>query len=170
MEALSERPALLADPRRSFRLLHPGIQLGLALHVLAVGCVFGLLFLWNAWYAFADLLATGFASAPAAFETEVREQARSFAMVSLAMGLGYALMVLGVCVAWSHRLLGPTVPLRRHVQALRDGNCRGRLRLRKTDGPFLPLADDLNELTQTLERRQPASPSAAALDAGGRGS
>jgi hypothetical protein len=158
VEATSERPAFLADPRRRFRLLHPGIQLGLALHVLAVGCVFGLLFLWNAWYAFADLMAMGFAGAPAAFESQVREQAGTFALVSLAMGLGYALVVLGVCVAWSHRLLGPTVPLRRHVQALRNGNCRGRLRLRRTDGPFLPLADDLNELTQVLERRQDSGP------------
>jgi hypothetical protein len=153
VEATSQRPVFLGDARRSFRLLHPGVQLGLALHVLAVGCIFGLLFFWNAWYAFADLVAAGLAGAPAALETQLREQARSFALVSLAMGLGYALLVVGVCVAWSHRLLGPTVPLRRHVQALRSGNCRGRLRLRKTDGPFLPLADDLNELTQMLERR-----------------
>ncbi len=154
MEATSERPALWIDSRRSFRLLHPGIQLGLALHVLAIGLGFGLLLLWHAWYAYADLLAAGVASGPASLENELRARTLRFGIVSLAMLLGYALVVVGVCVAWSHRLLGPTVPLRRHLQALRQGRCRERLRLRKTDGPFLPLAEDLNEVTRMLEERR----------------
>jgi hypothetical protein len=158
MDATSERPAFLADPRRSFRLLHPGIQLGLALHVLAVGACFGLLFVWHAWHAYADLVTRSLASAPAALEVQLRQQTWSFAVVSLVMGVGYVLVVVGVCVAWSHRLLGPTVALRRHLQALRSGRCPGPLRLRRTDGPFLPVADALNEVARLLDERRERGP------------
>jgi methyl-accepting chemotaxis protein len=55
-------------------------------------------------------------------------------------------------VTYSHRIFGPIVAIRRHVQAVIDGNFDSRIHLRKFD-EFKDLAADLNRLTEKLELR-----------------
>lgn len=56
----------------------------------------------------------------------------------------------------SHRLLGPLVPIRRHIQKLIEGRYEDRLRLRKKDELHF-LADDINALTEKLGERSKGS-------------
>jgi methyl-accepting chemotaxis protein len=49
----------------------------------------------------------------------------------------------------SHRLVGPTIAFRRHIQALIKGNYTSRIRLRKHDA-FAEVAADLNKLAEVL--------------------
>jgi hypothetical protein len=154
MEATSDRPVLLSSSRRTFRLLHPGTQLRLALQVLLLGLGFGLLLAWNTYYAYADLVAMVLATAPASFARQLEEQSVSFALVAAALLLAYVLATVALCVAYSRRLLGPTVALRRQIQSLKSGSCSGRVELRRADVAFTQLADDLNELTRVLAQRR----------------
>lgn len=66
----------------------------------------------------------------------------------------YILLLAAVCVAYTHRLVGPLRPFTRHVDALSRGDYASRVRLRKSD---LELYDDyaakLNALAVHLETK-----------------
>ncbi len=53
-------------------------------------------------------------------------------------------------VIFSHRILGPMVPIRRHIQSLIDGKYDSKITLRKND-EFKSVAEDLNKLAETLK-------------------
>jgi signal transduction histidine kinase len=60
-------------------------------------------------------------------------------------------MVVLVAV-YTHRMIGPVLPIMRHVNALKDGFYSHRVKLRRYDS-FQELADELNTLAETLEKR-----------------
>ena len=66
----------------------------------------------------------------------------------------WALVVTGLCIGYSHQLIGPVVALRRQIQALNGGNYRARTKLRKSDTAFLEMANDLDDLAKTLGRTE----------------
>ena len=72
--------------------------------------------------------------------------------------------MLGFCIAYTHTLLGPTVPLRRQVQSLKDGNYQARNALRKSDAAHQGLADDLNKLASILQHTQKKAQSAQSAE------
>ena len=53
-------------------------------------------------------------------------------------------------VIYSHRVLGPMVPIRRHIQNLIKGDYDSKINLRKRD-EFKNVADDLNKLAEVLK-------------------
>ncbi len=57
-----------------------------------------------------------------------------------------------ISTIYTHRLVGPVMPIRRHIKALRDGLYTHRVTLRRHDG-LQDIADDLNDLARTLEER-----------------
>lgn len=63
--------------------------------------------------------------------------------------VGGAIMGLSI----SHRLFGPIVPIRNFIAQLKSGNFAARGSLRKND-EFQDLMKDLNELAESLEKRQ----------------
>jgi len=63
----------------------------------------------------------------------------------------FSLTVL-MSVFYTHRLVGPTYAFRRHINELSKGNYKSRVCLRKTDS-FAEVAEDLNELAESLETR-----------------
>lgn len=74
-------------------------------------------------------------------------------VIASAVGLSVmAFLGFALTTVLSHRLLGPLVPIRRHLQKLIEGKYDDRLRLRKTDELHF-LADDLNKLTEKLGER-----------------
>jgi hypothetical protein len=143
---------LLSDSRRLIRLIHPATQMRSALAVLGVSLLFGVILAWNCYYAFAHLHHIAAATADPAFKEQFAAQIRTFMQVSGLILIAYVLAMVGTCVALTHRLLGPTVALGRHVQSLKNGNYRFRIHLRKSDGVFQPLAQELNQLTEILAR------------------
>ena len=64
------------------------------------------------------------------------------------------ILLAAVCVAYTHRLIGPLRPFTRHVDALSKGNYSSRVVLRKGDlDMYNDYAEKLNELAVHLETR-----------------
>lgn len=143
----------LSEPerRRSIRLIKPGVQLKLAIYLMAVTFTFTLLIGFNGWSAYGRLFAGSVTTAPAPFERDIVEQTRPFVHASLALLGGYVLTMLGVTIAYLHRVVGPIVALERHLRALQRGDYASRLTLRSGDHLYADLADQLNELASRLE-------------------
>ena len=67
----------------------------------------------------------------------------------------YILLLAAVCVAYTHKLLGPMRPFSRHVEALSKGDYSSRVVLRKGDlDSYIEYADRLNELAVSLEMKE----------------
>jgi signal transduction histidine kinase len=112
------------------------------------------LFAWHTHSAYAKLYAMVMTSVPESYQEQIFGQTQDFSIVGAAIIGGFVLAMVGFCVAYTHTLLGPTVPLRRHVQSMRDGNYQARNKLRKSDAAHQSLADDLNELASVLQKTQ----------------
>jgi len=142
------------DSRRAFRVLQFGAQIRLPLYLLIITVAFMSLFAWHTHSAYAKLYEMVMASVPESYREQINYQTQDFSIVGAAILGGFVLVMLGFCIAYTHSLLGPTVPLRRQVQALKDGNYQVRNKLRKTDAAHQGLADDLNELASMLQHAQ----------------
>ncbi len=68
----------------------------------------------------------------------------------VATAVAMAAILIGIKL--SHRIYGPMIPFRRHIDELKDGNFSSRIRLRKDDD-LLEIRDALNDLAITLEER-----------------
>lgn len=75
---------------------------------------------------------------------------RTVTVIGIVGLIFFALTCFALWVIYSHRIFGPMVPLRRHVQQLSAGDYASRIHLRGRD-EFKPLADDLNALAEILE-------------------
>jgi hypothetical protein len=155
LEALSFRleDLLPQAQRRSLRLVRPAPPRRLALLVLAITLFFALLFALNSYAAYGRLYASALAIAPPVLAGDVAAQTARYLIVSATLLVGYALAVAGGCVAYLHRLIGPTVALERQVRALRRGDYAARVALRDGEDVFAKLARDLNDLAARLETR-----------------
>ena len=71
----------------------------------------------------------------------------------------YVLLLAAVCVAYTHRLIGPLRPFVRHVERLTAGDYTSRVRLRKGDlDMYAEYTERLNELAETLEAEKRSAP------------
>lgn len=61
----------------------------------------------------------------------------------------FAIICLGLWIIYSHRIFGPTVAIRRHVECLSKGDYSSRIHLRNTD-EFRELSAELNHLAEIL--------------------
>ena len=149
------RILVLDESRRTINLgLRPSLQLRLPLVVLAITIVFAALFAGHSHAAYARFLSGAIKQAN--IEPLVAEQTLDFLIVSGVIVVGYVSAVLIACLAYSHRLLGPIVAFRRHLEALKNGDYGARIQLRKGD-PFTDVADDMNELTAMLRANEKAN-------------
>ena len=142
------------DSRRAFRVLQLGPQIRLPLYLLLITVAFMSAFAWHTHSAFAKLYAMVMTSVPESYQEQIFSQTQDFSIVGAAILGGFVLVMLGFCVAYTHTLLGPTIPLRRHVQSMKDGNYQARNKLRESDAAHQGLADDLNELASILQHAQ----------------
>jgi hypothetical protein len=143
---------LFSDSRRAVRVVEPSVQLRLLLTLVALTAVFVAAFVWNSHAAYERLVELGLAHAQEAFRSTVAEQTGDFLIVSWVILGAYLLAVAGVCLACTHRLIGPRVALLRQIEALKRGEYGARITLRQGDRVFSEVARDLNELAQILER------------------
>jgi signal transduction histidine kinase len=97
---------------------------------------------------------------PESYKEQVLSQTQDFSVVGVAILGAFVLAMVGFCIAYTHTLLGPTIPLRRHVKSMKDGNYHARNKLRKSDAAHQGLADDLNELAAVLQNAQKSARSA----------
>jgi signal transduction histidine kinase len=93
-------------------------------------------------------------SVPESHQEQIFSQTQDFSIVGAAILGAFVLAMVGFCIAYTHTLLGPTIPLRNHVKSMKDGNYQARNKLRKTDAVHQGLANDLNELASVLQNTQ----------------
>lgn len=140
--------------RRSVGLILPREQLKLPLYLCITTLGFAALFALQSYLAFGRLYTMTLSIAPASFEELIGDQLGDFAIVTAVIAVTYMAVMLTVSVAFLHRLLGPTIALRRQIRELRRGNYSSRVEMRRTEVMFSELAKELNDLAETLERRE----------------
>lgn len=129
--------------------LHPGLQLKLPALLIVTTAVFSGLFLAHTREAFGAMLEIGLEDLW--LRALVAEVQHDYLVVSLSIGVAYAVAVVGICLAGTHRLLGPIVALRRQLENVKKGDFTSRVQLR-AGHPLGGVARDLNELSEMLNR------------------
>ena len=69
--------------------------------------------------------------------------------------LVFLAITMSIYIRISHRLLGPAVAFKHHIKALSEGQYEHRTFLRQKDA-FKEIADELNRLSETLEKKHPS--------------
>jgi HAMP domain-containing protein len=148
--------ALGNDERRKARnlLLSPTLQLKLPLYILLLSCTF-LLFALLLGYTYFDqlyIMMVENTEQGQYLQNAIGQQTGNFIEVSITLLLMYIILMVAITVLYTHRIIGPTIPLARHIRALKEGLYSHRVNLRKQD-ELKELAVELNELAEILEQR-----------------
>lgn len=144
-----------AKPKRRWRnlLLQPGLQTRLGFYCAAVSGLF-------AAAVYAILLANYSSITDAILQlTGSNDQVRDvigfhWNGTQLWLYLSAALYVMAILVLsvwYTHRMVGPTIALGRHIERLEHGDFKHRTHLRRGDA-FHELADALNRLSNRMEK------------------
>ena len=145
------------DERRKARnlLLRPTLQMKLPLYTLLLSFTFGLLALLLFYIYFEQLYVMMLENTTQGsyLRTAVSMQTNNFLEATSMLLIGYILLMVAVTTIYTHRIIGPTVALKRHIRALKDGLYSHRVHLRKHD-ELKDMAADLNELAEILEQYQ----------------
>lgn len=136
-------------------LLKPVLQLKLALYVLLLSLSFVLITVMFGKLYFEQTLVTLVENTTQAdyIQAVISRQLTGFKSMSLLLLGVYAVLMVVLAMVYTHRMIGPMLPITRHVKALNDGFYSHRVTLRRHDC-FQELADELNVLAETLEKRQ----------------
>jgi methyl-accepting chemotaxis protein len=134
-------------------LLMPGLQLKLALYALMLSLGFLLVTALFGKLYFEQTYITLVENTTQAeyVQAIINQQLHDFKSMSLLLLAGYIVMMVVLVAVFTHRMIGPTLPIMRHVKALKDGFYSHRVTLRRHDS-FQELADELNALAETLEK------------------
>lgn len=106
------------------------------------------------YYAFSELIGavTVDNSSRSYYAEMVEMQLISLFKYCAALFLLYVLLLAAVCVAYTHRMIGPLQPFNRHVDALLKGDYSSRVQLRKNDlQTFNAFGDKLNQLAVNFD-------------------
>ena len=138
-------------------LLQPGLQLKLPLYVLMLTFVFAALSWVILYQGFQGLyefiMLQGYVSEQ--IGSVIKYQTHAVIVIFTALTIVYVVLVLGFSIVYLHKLVGPTIAFRRHIEALVKGNYSARLTLRRNDA-FWEIAQDLNDLAASLEHKNQA--------------
>lgn len=135
--------------------MQPFLQFKLLLYMLGSTIVVALLLATFLYFAFSDMisgLSTG--AGAASYHAEMIE----IQLVHLFRYCGvlfilYILLLAVVCVAYTHKLIGPFQPFNRHVDSMISGDYKSRVSLRKGDPDlFQDYAEKLNTLADKLDK------------------
>ena len=136
-------------------LLKPALQLKLALYALMLSLVFILITLLFGKLYFEQTYITLVENTTQGeyIQAIITQQVHDFKSMSLLLLVGYTVLMVVLITVYTHRMIGPTLPIMRHIRALKDGFYSHRVKLRRHDC-FQELADELNTLAETLEQRK----------------
>lgn len=134
----------------------PFLQFKLLMYMLGTTAVVAVLLGAFLYFAFSDLIAVmaGNSESTSYYGEMIEIQLVHLFRYCGALFVLYILLLAAVCVAYTHRLIGPLRPFTRHVDALSRGDYSSRVRLRKSDLQlYSDYASKLNELAISLETR-----------------
>lgn len=134
----------------------PFLQFKLLMYMLGSTAIVALLLGGFLYFAFSDLIhvVTGKSEATSYYGEMIEIQLIHLFRYCGALFVLYILLLAAVCVAYTHRLIGPIRPFTRHVEALIQGDYSSRVNLRKGDlDMYAGYADQLNELAIKLNAK-----------------
>jgi len=136
-------------------LLKPVLQLKLAVYALMLSLGFMLLTALFGKLYFEQTYITLVENTTQAeyVQAILNQQVHDFKSMSLLLLAGYIVSMVVLVTVYTHRIIGPTLPIMRHVKALREGFYSHRVKLRRYDC-FQELADELNALAERLEKAE----------------
>ncbi len=135
----------------------PFLQFKLLMYMLGSTALVAVLLGAFLYFAFSDLIGvmTGKAEATSYYGEMIEIQLVHLFRYCGALFVLYILLLAAVCVAYTHRLIGPIRPFTRHVEALSKGDYTSRVMLRKGDIElYTDYAEKLNELAMHLEAKE----------------
>lgn len=135
----------------------PFLQFKLLILMLGSTALVAALLAGFLYFAFSDLIgAIGMGSESRSYYAEMIEiQLIHLFRYCGALFVLYILLLATVCVAYTHKLIGPIRPLVRQVDIMLEGDYSKRVKLRKGDVQmFWEYADKLNKLSEKLENEQ----------------
>lgn len=135
-------------------LLQPGIQTKMGIYGIFLSLAFAISAVAILWLNFNELINTILELTDA--REDMEDILKSYLMDTqiwiFTAFFVYILATIGVSVWFTHRMVGPTVAFKRHLNELAKGNYRIRTNLRDGDA-FVDVAGALNNLSDTLEKR-----------------
>jgi len=137
----------------------PFLQFKLLMYMLGLTAIVALLLGAFLYFAFGNLIDTisTTSTGTSYYEDEINMQLVYLFRYCGALFVLYVLLLAAVCVAYTHRLVGPFRPFTRHVEELSKGNYAHRVTLRKGDVRMLnEYAEKLNQLAVHLETKENA--------------
>ena len=144
------------DERRKAKnlLLSPVLQLKLPLYILLLSFAFLLLalLLGHTYFNQLYIMMVENTEQGQYLREAIGQQTGNFIEVSITLLVMYVILMMAVTTLYTHRIIGPTIPIMRHIRALKVGRYSHRVNLRQQD-EFKALAFELNELAETLEQR-----------------
>jgi len=145
------------DERRKARnlLLRPMLQIKLPLYILFLSFTFGALAMLLGYFYFEQLYMMMLENTTQGtyLHKTISEQVNNFMESSVMLLIGYVILVAVVTIVYTHRMIGPTVTINRHIKALKEGLYTSRITLRRND-ELKDLAAELNELAEILEEHR----------------
>ena len=135
----------------------PFLQFKLLMYMLGSTAVVAVLLAAFLYFAFSDLVnvVTGKTEATSYYGEMIEIQLVHLFRYCGALFVLYILLLASVCVAYTHRLIGPLRPFVRHVEKLTEGDYSSRVTLRKGDlDMYNEYAERLNELAIKLNAQE----------------
>lgn len=147
--------------RATNAMLQPFLQFKLLLYMLGSTVIVALLLATFLYFAFSGMISS-LSEGPGAanYYAEMIE----IQLVHLFRYCGvlfvlYILLLAVVCIAYTHKLIGPFQPFNRHIDSLMSGDYKARVALRKGDPDLLQdYADKLNILAEQLQKGEMPKP------------
>jgi len=158
-----DQPAQDNKPKQQRKLTNavwePFLQFKLLMYMLGLTAIVAIALGAFLWFAFGNLIGSISTSSGASYyEDEMNMQLIYLFRYCGALFVLYVILLAVVCVAYTHRLIGPFRPFTRHIEELTKGNYSHRVTLRKGDVKMqYDYADKLNELAARLEAKDKQS-------------
>jgi methyl-accepting chemotaxis protein len=133
-------------------LLQPMVQIRIGLVNIAASVLFVAalgIYSYRRLVTFADVVTT-LTQADTEVKGLLADYLGSVGMTAALVGVVFLLVNLTLSVYLTHKLVGPTIAFRRHINALAQGDFRAHTKLRVGDA-FGEVADDLNRLSDKLD-------------------
>lgn len=146
----------LSENRKAVNLLlKPVLQLKLALYAIMLTMVFlcTTVFFGKMYFEQTYITLVENTTQAEYIQAVVTQQVHQFKSMFQLLLVVYSVMMVVLITVYTHRMIGPTLPIMRHIRALRDGFYSQRVKLRRYDC-FQELAAELNKLAEVLERRK----------------
>lgn len=154
-QSILRRLGLSENRKARNMLLKPVLQLKLALYAIVLTLIFlcTTVFFGKMYFEQTYITLVENTTQAEYIQAVVSQQVHQFKSMFLLLLVVYTVMMVVMITVYTHRMIGPTLPIMRHIRALKDGFYSQRVRLRRYDC-FQEMADELNKLAEALEKRK----------------